>query len=429
MQVSVEETSELMRKMTVQVPEEKIQSEVTKRLQSLAQKARLDGFRPGKIPSNVIKKRFGRPVRQEVVADLIQSSLYDALLDKKLQPAGTPHIEKKDLDDGLEFEARFEVYPQIELCPFSDIKLTRQQCEITDDDLDTMINKLREQRKKWKSVDRAAQESDQLTILFSGTVDGKDFTNGTVEDFKVELGSNRMIPGFEDELLNLEVGQKKNFSLDFPDDYNNDKLAGKTAQFNVEIMQIEESSQAEIDEEFVKSFGVESGDVDQLREMLKGNMEQEVGNIVRAQLKRSVMDELLRNNSLSLPEVMLDQEIERLQQSANESDGGSAKAGDTDQSAVFEDEARRRVSLGLLLAEIIKTHNLTADPEKVRSAINDMAQAYQSPEDVVNWYYSNEEQLKSVEHMVLEDQVVDAILEDASITEEVTDFQSITNPG
>ncbi len=429
MQVSVEETSELMRKMTVQVPEEKIQSEVTKRLQSLAQKARLDGFRPGKIPGNVIKKRFGGPVRQEVVAELIQSSLYDALLDRKLQPAGAPHIEKKDLDDGLEFEAMFEVYPHVELCPFSDITITRPQCDITDDDLDKMITKLREQRKNWESMDRAAQEGDQLTILFSGTVDGEDFTNGTVEDFKVELGSKRMIPGFEDELLNMEVGNKKTFSLDFPEDYNKDELAGKNAVFNVEIVRIEESSQAEIDEEFVKSFGVESGEVDELREMLKGNMEQEVGNIVRAQIKQSVMDELIRNNSLSLPKVMLDQEIDRIRQAASESDRSSVKAGDSDQSADFEDEARRRVSLGLLLAEIIKTQSLTADPDKVRSAINDMAQSYQSPEDVVDWYYSNEEQLKSVEHMVLEDQVVDTILADATITEEVTDFQSITNPG
>lgn len=427
MQVSVEETSELMRKMTVQVPEEKIQSEVAKRLQSLAQKARLDGFRPGKVPGKVIKKRFGEPVRQEVVAELIQSSLYDALMDKKLQPAGAPHIEKKDLDEGLEFEAMFEVYPEFDLCPYSELKITRPQCEIVDADLDDMVEKLRDQRKNWESVDRAAQEGDQLTILFSGTVDGEDFTNGTVEDFKVELGSEQMIPGFEDELLNLEVGSKKTFSLDFPEDYNNEKLAGKNAEFEVEVRQIEVSSPAEINEEFVKSLGIDSGAVSDLRDSLKGNMEQEVENIIRGQVKQSVMDELLKNNQLTLPKVMVDQEIERLQQS-KENRAGAPDDGEVNEPGGYEEEARRRVTLGLVLAEIIKKHKLTADPERVRATINGLAQSYQSPEDVVNWYYSNEDQLKSIEHMVLEDQVVDTVLADATITEEVTDFQSITNP-
>jgi len=431
MQVSVETTSELMRKLTVQVPEEKIQSEISKRLHTLAQKIRLDGFRPGKVPGSVVKKRFSGPVRQEVLTDLIQSSLYDALQDNKLHPAGAPEIEKKNLDSGLEFEATFEVYPEFELCSFSEFTIIRPGCEVTESDIDAMIEKLCEQKKQWASVERAAQSGDQLTIIFSGSVDGENFTDGTVEDFKVILGSNRMIPGFEDQLLNMEVDGKKTFTVNFPADYGNDKLAGKAAEFNVQVSNIEASSPAVIDVAFVKAFGVESGEVSELRDALKSNMEVEVGNVVRAKVKEAVLEELLNRNNLTLPQVMVDQEIERMRKS-DQSDAAGAKSGtlgESDSPGAIEGRARRRVALGLLMAEIIKIHNLSADPDKVRKVITDMSQSYQSPDDVVNWYYSNDEQLRNVENMVLEEQVVDVVLAAATIDEEQADFESLVNPG
>ena len=430
MQVSVETTSELMRKLTVQVPEEKIQSEISKRLQTLAQKVRLDGFRPGKVPGSVVKKRFSGPVRQEVLTDLIQSSLYDALHDNKLHPAGVPEIEKKNLDKGLEFEATFEIYPQFELCSFSDLKITRPGCEVTDADIDSTIEKLREQKKQWTSVERAAQDGDQLTIIFSGSVNGENFTDGTVNDFKVTLGSSRMIPGFEDQLVNMEVGDNKTFTADFPADYGNEKLAGNVAEFSVKVNNIEESSPAVVDAEFVKAFGVESGEVSELRDALKSNMEVEVGNTIRAKAKEAVMEELLNRNNLTLPQVMVDQEIERMRKSAG-SEGGAKPGvlGESDRPDVIEQGARRRVTLGLLMAEIIKTHNLSADPDKVRKAITELSQSYQAPEEVVNWYYSNDEQLRNVENMVLEEQVVDVVLAAATINEEKADFESLVNPG
>lgn len=430
MQVSVEMTSELMRKLTVQVPEEKIQSEVSKRLQTLAQKVRIDGFRPGKVPGSVVKKRFSEPVRQEVLTDLIQSSLYDALQENKLHPAGAPEIAKKNRDKGLEFEATFEVYPEFELCAFSDLNITQPGCEIAETDIDTMIEKLREQKKQWIPVERAAQDGDQLTIIFSGTVDSVNFTDGTVEDFKVILGSNNMIPGFEDQLLTMEKGGKKTFTVDFPDDYGNEKLAGNAAEFDVEVSNIEGPLPASVDAEFVKAFGVESGEVSEFRTVLKSNMEVEVGNAVRAKAKQAVIEELLNKNDLTLPQVMVDQEIERMRKPAKSDVETKLGALDeSDRPDVVEQDARRRVTLGLLMAEIIKGHNLSADPDKVRKVITELSQSYQSPEEVVNWYYSNDEQLRNVEHMVLEEQVVDVVLAAATIKEVKADFESLVNPG
>ncbi len=430
MQVSVEAISELMRIVTVQVPEDKIQSEISKRLQTLSQKARIDGFRPGKIPGSVIKKRFAKPVRKEVLAELVQSSLYEALTDEKLQPAGVPAIEQKDPgeDGGLEFVAKFEIYPEIELKPFEEIQISRPVYTIAESNIDATIEKLRTQKTDYHGVERAVKSGDQVKISFSGVCNEENFTDGRVEDYSVVVGGNTMIPGFEEALINMETGVEKVFSLDFPDDYQSQKLAGNTAEFTVCINTVEEAVLPEVDEKFIQSYGIGSGDLTEFRSEIKNRMKDEADRVVGSKTKHAVMDALLENNTVTLPNVIVDQEIDQLKKSSQSAHGGEIEPeASEEQLGQLEKEARRRVNLGLLLAEIIKTNSLKADPGKVRTAIENLARGYESPDEVVNWYYSNSEQLKNVEHMVLEEQAIDLVLGGASVTDENVDFDRLTD--
>lgn len=429
MQVSVEATSELSRVMKIQVPEEEIQSEISKRLQSLAQKVRLDGFRPGKIPGSVIKKRFSQPVRKEVVAELIRSSLYEALNEEKLQPAGVPAIEEKASGEGegLTYEASFEIFPEIALQPFENLSITRPVCEVGSDDVDRMIEKLQLQKREWSDVERASATGDQVIVSFQGSVDGEIFEGGSVDDYPLVLGDQKMIPGFEDQLTGLEAGAEKTFGIDFPEDYANTELAGKNVEFAVQVSKVQQATLPEVDAEFVQSFGIESGDPGDLRADIERRMSQEAGKAARNRVKSSVMEALLAANNITLPAVMVDKEIEQIQESVKSSAGGLPEDISDEQKDFFEKEARRRVGLGLLLAEVIKTNNLKADGARVKATIEEMAKEYESPDEVVNWYYSNPEHLRKFEDMVLEEQAIDLILEQASVTDETVEFESLTS--
>ena len=432
MQVSIETTSELSRKMTVQVPEEKIQEQVSKRLKTMAGKVKLDGFRPGKAPQSLIQKRYGPGVREEVMGELIQSSFYDAVREEKLKPVGGPFItpEATPEGQGLKYVADFEVLPEFVLFPLESMEVERFVSEVTDEDLDAMMSRLREQRKLWNLSGAPAAIGDRVTIHFEGQSEGENFTNGKIENFPVVIGSKQLIDGFEQELIGTIVGSRKTISLDFPQDYNSEKLAGKTAEFTVEVSGVEVSVMPELDVEFVKTFGIEDGDVTVFREEIKSNMEREMLRALNSKSKDSVMGELLRRNEgLSLPTILINEELKSLIGSYLEE--AKRRQQPFDESAAkghFEPLARRRVALGLLLNRIIELNQLSVDAARVRAAIDDLSLSYENPSEVVTWYYSNREQLSQVQNMVIEDQVVDLIFAKAKVTEQQIGFKDLMQP-
>ena len=427
MQVSVEKTSELSRKMTVSVPEAVVQEKMAERLKSLARDVKIDGFRPGKVPQHVVKKMFGDRVRGEIASDLIKATYYDALQDQDLKPAGHPHIEPLDETEGFKYTAVFEVYPEIPLEGVDQLEVVRPVATVNDSDVDDMIEKLRAQKQSWHIVDRPSQEHDRVTISFSGTSEDENFTDGRVEDFEVVCGSKKMIPGFEDNLIGLKTGDNKTFALNFPEDYGNTKLAGKAAQFEVDVIKVEEPLLPEINEDFIKAYGIEEGSVESFRDDVKNNMERELELALRSKLKSSVMDALHEKIQISVPNTLIDMEVEHLMKPYIE----TAKRQNMKLEDIklprdaFEVQAKRRVALGLILGEIIQKNAIKLDSNKVRSTIEDMAKSYERPEDVVNWYYSDESRLSDVQQMVLEDQVIEWLVGQAKVSDESVNFSDV----
>ena len=427
MQVSVEKTSELSRTMTVCIPEAVVQKKMADRLKSLAREIKIDGFRPGKVPQEVVKKMYGERVRGEIAGDLIKDTYYDALEGQDLKPAGHPHIQPLDEVDGFKYTAVFEVYPEISLKGIDELEIVRPLSSVSDADVDGMIEKLRVQKQTWRVVDRPAQNSDNVTICFSGTSEGENFTDGKLEDFKVICGQKKMISGFEDNLLGLTAGAHKTFILNFPEDYGNEKLAGKAAEFEVDVVEVEEPVLAEIDEAFIKAYGIEDGLIGSFRADVKNNMQRELDQALRSKLKSSVMDALYGKIKLTVPNTLVDVEMESLMKPYIE----TAKRQKMKLEDLklprdsFEDQAKRRVALGLILGEVIQKESIKLNNDKVRSTIEDMAKSYERPEDVVAWYYSDESRLNEVQQMVLEDQVVEWLVAQAKVSDETVNFNDV----
>ncbi len=429
MQVSVEKTSEIVRKMTVNIPEEVVQEKMEARFKSLAREIKLDGFRPGKVPVSVVKKQYGNRVRGEILGDLMQSSYFDALTEQSLNPAGQPHIVPDEQKEGLQYVAEFEVYPTIELDNLENLALSRMTAEVGDSDLNEMIDKLREQKKDWREVERASQQGDRVTIHFSGESEGENFTDGKVEDFKVEIGAKQMISGFEDALIGLQKGEAKSFEATFPEGYGNPKLSGKTAQFDIELVGVEEAVIPELNEEFIVSYGIEDGDLAAFQEDIRNNMERELGMALSRKLKNQVMDAVYENVSVTLPNALVDQEIESMTKSYVENAKRQNITPSDDELAreQFEEQARRRVALGLILSDVIQKHEINVDNERVKSTLEDLAQGYGDPDEIIKWYYQDESRLNEIKQMVLEDQVVDWIVSHAQVTDEAVSFEDAMN--
>jgi trigger factor len=428
MQVSVETTSGLERRMTIEVPKEKIDQEVKSRLKSLASKARISGFRPGKVPMKVIEKRYGNQVQQEVMGEVMQSSFYEALSQEKLMPAGQPHIEPKQVADeahDLEFTATFEVYPEITLADMNAVKVEKPAVEIGEDDINKMIETIRKQRTTWQEVDREAKDGDQVIIDFEGKLDGEPFEGGSAKAAPIVLGSKRMIPGFEEQLMGVKAGEEKTLSVDFPDDYHAKDLAGKPATFDVTVQKVEEPQLPELNDEFAESMGVKEGGMAAFREQVKENMQRELDNKIKAQVKQQVMDGLLEQNRFDLPKALVDNEINALIEQRKQTLGRDDIDIDATQ---FEEQAKRRVSLGLILSEIIKQHDIKVEPSKVREIVEHVASGYEHPEEVVKYYYADKQRLGEIENFALEEQVVDWVLEKAQVSDKKATFDEIMNP-
>ncbi|WDE00876.1 trigger factor [Thalassomonas actiniarum] len=432
MQVSVETTQGLERRLTISVPAETVDVEVKNRLRHLGKTQRINGFRPGKVPVSVIQKRYGQSVRQEVAGELMQRNFVEAIVAEKINPAGRPQFVAKSNEDGkpLEFEATFEVYPEVELKDLEKIAVERPQVEVTDKDLDEMFVTLQNQHKTWKENKRKTKNGDKLTIDFNGRVDGEEFEGGKAEGFELELGSGRMIPGFEKEIVGMKVGEEKTITVTFPEDYHAENLKGKDAEFDIVVHKTEGPVLPEVDEEFAKLFGVEEGGVDALREEVGKNMQRELTQAVKAKVKEQVIEGLLEANELELPSALVAQEVDVLRQQAMQRFAGQMDAANLPQlpDDMFEEQAKRRVKVGLLLGEVIKVNELKVDEAKVKELIESAASAYEDPQEVIDYYSSNKELNQQMQNVALEEQAVELLLEKAAVKDVEASFKDIMNP-
>ena len=430
MRVSVETTSGLERRLTVGVPADRVDTAVDKRLQEAARNVRLPGFRPGKVPMRVMQQRFGADVRQEVLGEVISQSFQEAVISENLRPAGQPSIEARKMDIGqdVEYTATFEVFPTVEVSTLDDLSVEKPVAEVTDADIDDIVEVFRKQQGKLVTAERAAAEGDTVVIDFEGFRDGEAFEGGAGEGTSLELGSGRMIPGFEDGLVGASAGEEKVLKLTFPEDYQNEDLAGADVEFKVQVKEVQELELAPVDAALFAQYGLEEGTEEEFRAEVKQNMERELRNAIEASVKNQVMDAVVAaHDDLELPASLIAQEVNAMRQQMFQQFGGGAPQ-DMDLSSVLPDEmfseqAERRVKLGLVVAEMIGQFELTAEPAKVREAIEDIASTYQDPEEVINWYYSENEQLAGIESRVLEDAVVEKLLSTAAIAEVECSYQ------
>ena len=408
MEVSIENTGGLSRRMTVQVPAERVDQEVDSRLKSMSQTVRLDGFRPGKIPMKVIAQKYGQQVRLEVIDQVVNSTLQDAFSQENLRPAGTPDIEPRDSLAGqpLEYVATFEIFPELTTGVEYSFSVVRPLIEIVDNDVQDMLENLRKQRATWNEVERPAAMDDQVTIDYEGKVDGNAFAGNKAEKMPVVLGSNSMIPGFEEQLISVSAGEKKTLDITFPDDYPSTEVAGKAAKFDVKVHSISAMVLPEMDDEFAMAFGVSEGGMPALSDEIRSNMERELKGLIRSKMKSQVFDGLLQNNPVEVPKSLIESEIRELQQQeANQ--GLDATA--------LQESAEKRVKLGVIVSEIARQNQIQLDPDRVRELVETIASSYEKPEEVVQWYYGNQEMLSGAQSAVIEEQVVEWVVDHSGI--------------
>jgi len=431
MQVSVEANEGLERRLTITVPADSVDSAVKTRLQQLAKTQRINGFRPGKVPISVIKKRFGLQVRQEIASEVMQRNFYEAITQEKLNPAGMPAFEMKTDQDGkdLEFVAAFEIYPQIELKELDQIEVEKAVVEITDENLASMLETLRKQHATWVDADREVAEEDRVTIDFVGSVDGEEFEGGKAEDFALEMGKSRMIPGFEEPMIGKKAGEEFTIQVTFPEDYHAEQLKGKEAHFAIVLKKVEVQELPELNEEFAKVFGIEDGDLDKLKGEVKRNMQRELDQALKTKLKEQVIEGLVEKNPVDLPAALVKQEIDALRQQSLERFGQQGSQANLPElpDDLFEENARRRVSVGLLLGQVINQKDIKADSAHVEKMIATSASAYEDPQEVIEYYKSNQELMTQMENLAVEDQAIENLLKDAKVSEVVKDFDDIMN--
>jgi trigger factor len=430
MQVSVESTGALERRMEILVPADEIDKAVDERLQKLSRQVRLKGFRPGKVPVKVVRQQFGQQVRQEVLGDVVQSSFNEAVKQEKLTPAGGPRIEPISTEQGadLKYRAVFEVIPQIQLSGLQGIEVTRPGADVTPADVDAMIQNLREQRTTFEGVERPAQDTDRVTVDFEGSIAGQPFEGGQGTDVPVQVGAGRMLADFEAALRGASTGEQKTIDLTFPETYGAKQLAGQQAQFRIDIKKVEQAVLPEVDAEFCSAYGVEDGGVERLREEVAENMRRELGDAIRSRLKKQIMDGLLAANPLELPKILVDAQVRDLQIEAGRR-MGAKEASQLPAASNFIDAARRRVALILLVREIIQQENMTLDQAKVQARFQELADQFPDATQALQTYRSNPQIRQQMEDGVMEDQVVDWLLERAKIVEEKFTFKDLMNFG
>lgn len=433
MQVSLESTSGLERRLTVVIPAEVVDSEINRRLQDAAKNVRINGFRKGKVPLNVVKQRFGLGIHQDVLGETINRSLGGALAQVELRPAGTPQVEPKVFGEGkgLEYTATFEVYPAITLNPLDGMEVTQLCASVEESDIDDMIQTLRKSQASWQEVTRPAAKGDRVVIDFVGTQNGVAFEGGSAQGRALVLGSNSMIPGFEEGIEGMAIGETRNVPLVFPADYHNEALKGAEVNFAITLQSVSEEKIPEIDDAFFTVFGITEGGLEKFRQEVKDNMENEKTKAAKNTLKTAVFNALLQQNPIEVPKALVQDEIEALRKQTLQQYGQlntklDVKALLPDD--MFREKALRRTTLGLLISEVMVKNQLKPEESRVRALIETAAATYEQPQSVIDYYYGNEELLAGVQAAALEEQVVDILLASMTVIEKNVPYQEIIRP-
>lgn len=434
MQVSVETLNGLERKVTVSVPTEKVEEEVSLRLKNLARRVKVDGFRPGKVPFDVVKKRYSDSVREEVARDMVQSTLFEALQKNELVPAGYPFIEPEQIEAGKDFtySAKFEIFPEIDVAELNQAAVELTQSEVTDKDVNDMLDKLREQNKTWNNVSRAVQSGDKVVIDFEGFLGDEAFAGGSAKGHELVIGSGSMIPGFEEGIIGKETDASFNIDVTFPENYGHKDLAGKAVVFKITLHKVMEGQLPELDDAFAEQFNIKDGGIDALIKDIKNNMVRELERRVSSMNREALFNKLMEFNAVDLPAALIDKEIEHLKHDMYHRIFGHEHKDDEKipdfPRELFEEQAKRRVHLGLLFSEYVKKHNITAEKEQVNAMIEKFASAYEDPEELRNWYQGSKENMAEIEALVMEEMVADKIASDAKISYKNMDYDSVMNP-
>ena len=429
MQVSVETTQGLGRRVTITVPAADIQTAVDSELKKAAKTVRIDGFRKGHVPMSMVKQRYGMSVLNDVLGDLMQRNFINAIIENKVNPVGAPDYKPEQYKEGEDFvySVEFEVFPEIELKDLESIEVVKPVVTVKDEDVDNMLETLRKQQAEWKDKDGEVAAEDRVTVDFNGSIDGEEFEGGKAEDFVLAMGQGRMIPGFEEGVIGHKAGEEFTIDVTFPEDYHAENLKGKKAQFAINLKKVEERELPELTEEFIKRFGIADGSVDGLRAEVRKNMERELKNAIRTRVKSQVIDGLVKANEVDVPTAAVDSEIEVLQRQAAQRFGGDEKQALQLPRELFEEQAKRRVIVGLLLGEVINSNELKAEDDRVNALIDEMASAYEDPSEVVEFYNKNEQLMNNIRNLALEEQAVEKILANAKVTEKETNFTELMN--
>jgi len=436
MQTTVETLGALERRLNVELPVADIEGEVQKRLNRLAKTVRVAGFRPGKVPLKMVAQQYGPQVRSDVIADAVQTRFNDAIRSQNLRVAGYPRIEPRAANaadaapQALEFSAVFEVYPDVKVGDLSSVVIERPIVEVTPEDVDRTLETLRRQRTTFEPVSRAAQAGDRVLVDFTGTIDGVEFPGGQARDFPITLGEGRMLPEFEAAVTGVQAGETKSFPLTFPADYHGKEVAGRLAQFELSVKEVAEARLPPLDEAFAKAFGIASGKVDDLRREVEDNLRLELKRKVEAQLKDQALKGLRGLADFALPRALIDVEAQGLMQrmAANLREQGMKQEDIRLAPELFEEQAKERVALGLIVGELVRSEGLQAKPEQVKALVQETAQTYEQPEAVVRWHYEKPERLQEFEALVVEKNVVDWVLGRARVTDAPTTFEQLMAP-
>ena len=430
MQVTVETTEGLERHLTITVPAANIEDAVAAELRKIAKTRRFDGFRPGKAPMKMVAKMFGASVRQDILGEVMHRHFIEAIVKEKINPAGAPTFTPVEMAEGkdLVFKASFEVFPEIELVGLDKVVVEKPVVTVTDADVDGMLDTLRKQQATWTDVEAAAEADSRVTIDFVGTIDGEEFDGGKAEGFALAMGQGRMIPGFEEGVVGHKAGEEFTVEVTFPEEYHAENLKGKSAVFAITLHKVEAQQLPELTEEFVAKFGVEDGSVEGLKTEVRKNMERELKQAVKGRIKDQVLNGLVEQNDIAVPTALIDQEIEALRKQAAQRFGGDAKNMPELPRELFEEQAKRRVVVGLLVGEVIKTEELKADEDRVTAIIAEMASAYEDPTEVVKYYASNEQLMNNMRNVALEEQAIDALLAKAQVSDKEVSFNDLMNP-
>lgn len=429
MQVSVETTQGLGRRVTITIAADTIEQAVKKELVEVAKKVRIDGFRKGKVPMNIVAQRYGASVRQDVLGELMSRHFIDAIIKEKLNPAGSPNYVPGEYQLGGDFtyHVDFEVYPEVELKGLENITVEKPQAEVTDADIDDMLDTLRKQQATWKEKRGKVTKDDRAIIDFTGSVDGEEFEGGKASDFTLAMGQGRMIPGFEEGIMGHKAGDEFTIDVTFPEDYHAENLKGKEAQFAIVVKKVEKRELPELTPEFIARFGIADSTVEGLKDEVRKNMSRELKGAIRNSIKTQVLDGLVAENNVDVPSALVDSEIDVLRQQAAQRFGGNAKQAMELPKELFEEQAKRRVVVGLLLGEVIRSNELKADEDRVKEMIAELASAYEDPTEVIDFYSKNKELMDNIRNVVLEEQAVEMLLSKGKVTEKATSFKELMN--